>query len=129
MKILAYTLYDYILQVLNRLLIKPKGNIYLPFWLREKYISLFNGQHSFPSFLKKDILDSGENHFSLNFTLTFNIAPNLIKHITGTVKNKLRLFRISWVNLEVKKNTQYSAHDLSERSFSLNAYQHIQPIK
>ena len=103
MKILAYTLYDYILQVLNRLLIKPKGNIYLPFWLREKYISLFNGQHSFPSFLKEDILDSGENHFSLNFTLTFNIAPNLIKHITGTVKNKLRLFRISWVNLEVKK--------------------------
>ena len=65
MEILAYTLYDYILQVLNRLLIKPKGNFYLPFWLREKYISLFNGQHSFPSFFKEDILDSGENHFSL----------------------------------------------------------------
>ena len=81
MEILAYILYDCILQVLNRLLIKPKGKFYLPFWLREKYISLFNGQHSFLSFLKEDILDSGENHFSLNLTLTFNIAPDLIKHI------------------------------------------------
>lgn len=70
--------------------------IFIKSRLSKYLLELINGQHSFPSFLKEDILDSGENHHSpLNFTLTFNIALDLIKHINWNSENKMRLFRIT----------------------------------